>query len=151
MTTFTFRLERVLRWRQAKLELEQFTLSRLAAEGARWDRVLAELETSRAHADNLVLTSQSVEGRDLQAMVRYKGLLGKQTQMAMGRRQECESKIEQQRLRLLQARRELRLLERLRKVRRAEWEIAVNREFETLSGELYLARWTPRQRPDPTS
>ena len=149
MNAFKFRLESVLRWRQSKLEMEQFALSRLATERARWDYVLAELETSRAHADRLVLSSESVHGRDLQAMVRYKELVGKQKQMALNRRGECDRKMEQQRERLLQARREFRLLEKLRQVRRAEWETAVDREFEALAAESYLARWAVRPRPDP--
>jgi len=149
MTTFKFRLESVLRWRQSKLEMEQFALSRLATERARWDHVLAELETSRAHADRLVLSSESVHGRDLQAMVRYKELVGKQKQMALNRRDECDRKMEQQRERLLQARREFRLLEKLRQVRRAEWEAAVDRDFEALAAESYLARWTVRDRSGP--
>jgi hypothetical protein len=53
--------------------------------------------------------------------------------------------MEQQRARLLAARREFRLLEKLRQVRRAEWETAVNREFEMLAAETYLAQWAPRQ------
>ena len=84
-----------------------------------------------------------------QAMVRYKELVGKQKQMALNRRSECDRKIEQQRERLLQARRDFRLLEKLRQVRRAEWEAAVDRDFEALAAESYLARWTVRPRPDP--
>lgn len=138
-----------MRWRKSKLELEQFTLGRLALERARWEHVLAELETSRAHADRLVLSSESLHGRDLQAMFRYKEMLGKQEQIALSRRTECDRKIEQQRERLLHARREFRLLEKLRQVRRTEWEAAVDREFEALAAESYLARWTARPRPDP--
>jgi hypothetical protein len=40
-------------------------------------------------------------------------------------------------------------LEKLRQVRRAEWETAVDREFEALAAESYLARWTSRMRLDP--
>ena len=149
MTTFKFRLERVMRWRKSKLELEQFTLSRLAVERARWDHVLTELETSRAQADRLVLSSEIVHGRDLQAMVRYKELIGKQEQTALSRRAECDRKIDQQRERLLQARREFRLLEKLRQARRTEWEAAVDHEFEVLAAESYLARWNARPRHDP--
>ena len=137
-----------MRWRKSKLELEQFTLSRLAVERARWDHVLSELETSRAHADRLVLSSESVHGRDLQAMFRYKELLGTQKEMALSRRSECDRRIEHQRERLLQARREFRLLEKLRQARRTEWEAAVDREFEMLAAESYLARWTARPRQD---
>jgi flagellar export protein FliJ len=149
MTTFAFRLERVLRWRQAKLELEQFALSRLAAECARWDEALTKIESARAEADAIVLVSGGVKGADLEALAGYQECLAQQKQAALNHREECHQRMEQQRVRLLEARRQQRLLERLRKVRRAEWELAVNREFEALATETYLARWEPtRSRPN---
>jgi flagellar export protein FliJ len=149
MTTFRFRLEKVLRWRQAKLDLEQFALSRLAAECARWDARLVQLESARTEAEQNVLSSGSVEGGDLGALARYQGHLHNEKQISLARRRDCEHRMEQQRARLLAARRECQLLERLRQVRRAEWETAVDREFEALAAETYLARWEPRQRPHP--
>jgi len=149
MTTFQFRLERVLRWRQAKLELAQFTLSRIAADRTRWDTTLAKLENSRAEAETLILTSHPVTGNELEALASYKENLGRERQAALGHRRECDRKMEQQRARLLAARREYRLLEKLRQVRRIEWETAVNREFEALASESYLAGWTPRLSSSP--
>ncbi len=145
MTAFTFRLEKVLRWRQARMELEQFALSRLAAECARWDAKLAEIENARRQAEQLVLSSGPVEGSDLAALARYQQHLRDEKQASLAHRLNCEQRMEQQRALLLAARREFRLLEKLRQVRRAEWEAAVNREFETLAAETYLARWSPRQ------
>ncbi len=149
MTTFTFRLEKVLRWRQAKLDLEQFALGRLAAECARWDAKLAEVEHARSEAEKAVLSSGPVEGGDLAALARYQEHLHNEKQAMLARRRDCEHRIEQQRERLLDARRAYRLLEKLRQVRRAEWETAVDREFEALAAETYLARWAPRQRRVP--
>ena len=144
MTAFNFRLERVLRWRQAKMELEQFALHRLAAECARWDVRLGEIEKARSQAEQLVL-SGPVEGSDLAALAQYQQHLHDEKQAAIAHRRNCEQRMEQQRVLLLAARREFRLLEKLRQVRRAEWESAVNREFEALAAETYLARWAPRQ------
>ncbi len=149
MTTFQFRLERVLRWRQARLELEQFALGRIAADCKRWDTLMVKLENSRAEAETLLLSPHPVTGNELEALARYKEHLGRERQVALDHRLECERKMEQQRARLLAARREYRLLERLRQVRRAEWETAVNREFEALAAESYLARWAPRPRHEP--
>ena len=149
MTAFTFRLEKVLRWRQAKMELEQFTLHRLAAECARWDVRLAEIENARRQADHLVLSSGPVEGCDLAALARYQQHLRDEKDAAAAHRRNCEQRMKQQRALLLAARREFRLLEKLRQVRRAEWESAVNREFEALAAETYLARWAPREHHEP--
>ncbi len=149
MTAFSFRLEKVLRWRQAKMELEQFALHRLAAECARWDVRLDEIEDARRQAEQLVVSSGPVEGSDLAALSRYQQHLHDEKDAAITHRRNCEQRMEQQRAVLLAARREFRLLEKLRQVRRAEWESAVNREFEALAAETYLARWAPRQRQEP--
>jgi|SRR5579863_1343597 len=141
MKAFAFRLEKVLRWREAKVELEQFQLSRLAAECAQWDRALARLDDERSEAEKTVLASGSVGGGELGALARFKERLKQDKQTALGRRQECERKMEEQRGRLLTARREFRLLDRFRQVRRAEWERLIDREFEALAAENHLARW----------
>jgi flagellar export protein FliJ len=146
MTAFVFRLERVLRWRQAKLDLEQAALGRLAAECARWDTVIAKIEASRADAETWVLGGGGLRGGDLAALAKYQEELGKRKLVALDRRRQCERKIEEQRARLMAARREFRLLERLRQMRRVEWEAAVDREFEALAAESYLARWPQRAR-----
>ena len=148
MTSFAFRLEKVLRWRQAQLDLEQFALSRLAAECARWDALLSKLQKAQTEAEALTQTAAPVSGADLGALSTYREYLNQQRKAAFDRRQECAARMAEQRNRLLKARREHRLLEKLRQVRRAEWEITVNREFEALATETYLAQWTPRPRPD---
>jgi flagellar export protein FliJ len=145
MTAFSFRLERVLEWRQAKLDAEQSALGRLAVEFARWETILANLGNARTKADGLV-QSGPVNGTDLGALASYQEHIERQRKIATDRRRDCAARLEQQRLRLLQARREHRLLEKLRQLRRAEWEAAVDREFEALAAETYLAQWEPLPR-----
>jgi flagellar export protein FliJ len=144
MTAFSFRLERVLQWRQAQLDLAQAAMSRLAAERARWDAILANLSNARTQAEGLL--AGPVNGAELGALGRYQTYVEQRRKIALDRRRETEVKMEQQRARVLQARRECRLLERLREVRRAEWESAVNHEFEALAAETYLAQWEPPRR-----
>ena len=151
MTTFAFRLERVLRWRQAQLELEQFALSRLAAECTRWDQTLAKFESSRAEAEARILSSNTVTGEEFAALDTYRKSLQQQKHLALERRQEARRKMEEQRGRILFARRQCRLLEKLRQVRRKDWEEAVNREFEALAAETYLARWAALAKPRTTA
>jgi len=146
MTAFSFRLERVLEWRKAQLELAQAALSRVAAEYARWDATLAKLANARAQADTMVQSRGPVNGTELGALSRYQAYVEQQRKIALDRRRDCQARLEQQRARVLEARRELRLLEKLRQVRRAEWESAVNREFEALAAETYLAQWEPPRR-----
>ena len=133
----------------AQLELAQTALSRVAAEHARWNTILANLGNARAEAEALVQSDKPVNGADLGALARYQEHVEQQRKIALDRRRDCEARMEQQRARLLQARREHRLLEKLRQVRRAEWELAVDREFEALAAETYLAQWAPPRRRGP--
>lgn len=146
MRTFEFRLEKVLRWRQAQLELEQFALSRLAAECVRWKTTLTALDAARMEAERAVLSSGSIGGADLGALARYQQRLQKEKQIAWERLQQCEQNMEKQRERLIEARRGSRLLEKLRLARRIEWERAVEKEFEALADEAFLAQWEPAAR-----
>src|ERR1700731_262278 len=108
VTTFTFRLEKVLRWRQTQLELEQFALSRLTAECARWDAALKKLEDGRRAAENSAHSASPVRGGYLAALATYQKHVQHEKQICADRRRECERKMEQQRARLLKARREFR-------------------------------------------
>jgi hypothetical protein len=144
MKTFTFRLESVLRWRRAQLEAEEFALSQLAVERAGWDGVIEKIETALVQSRAGVLSSANLSGGDLAALAGYLKRMERERQVSFERRRECDKKIEQQRARLLAARREFRLLEKLRQLRRDEWEATVNREFEALSAESYLARFAQR-------
>lgn len=125
--------------------MEQSALSRLAAEFARWEAALLKLGNARAKAEGLVQAG-TVNGMDLAALASYQEHIERQRKIATDRRRDCAARVEQQRVRLLQARREHRLLEKLRQVRRAEWEAAVDREFEALAAETYLAQWEPLRR-----
>ena len=144
MTAFSFRLERVLEWRQAQLDVAQAAMSRVTAECARWETILANLGNARAQAEGML--AGPVNGADLGALARYQTYVEQQRKIALERRREAEIRREQQRQRVLQAQRACRLLERLRQLRRSEWEAAVNREFEALATETYLAQWEPPRR-----
>jgi hypothetical protein len=47
---------------------------------------------------------------------------------------------------MLEARRRLRLLERLKDRRMAEWRAARDKELEELASESYLAKWQRRRK-----
>ena len=144
MKIFTFRLESVLRWRRAQLEAEEFALSQLAVERSGWDGVIEKIETALVQSRSGVLSSAKISGGDLAALSGYLTRMERERQVSFERRRGCDKKIEVQRTRLLAARREFRLLEKLRQLRREEWEAAVNREFEALSAESFLARFPQR-------
>jgi len=143
---FRFRLERVLRWRRAELELAQFQMKRLSAEMDAVERDRAQAAAARAAAPGELARIRPLDGAALAAHASYlEGLARRQGELAQ-RRRELEKRIAEQHARLLEARRRVRVLEQFRARSLAEWQAAADRELEQLAAESHLARWMAGER-----
>ena len=141
MKRFVFRLESVLRWRRSLFEQEQNRLRGLVAERDAILLRLKEIEELRQRAGQALLEAPALTGGELAALEAYRRRLGLERVRRQQELADCEARIEAHRQRVLEARRRVRLLERLRERRFAEWEAELNRELEALAAESYLARW----------
>jgi hypothetical protein len=99
------------------------------------------LDLVRSRAEQAVREARTVEAGDLWALAAYRRRIIEELQAVARQRAECERQLAAQRQRVLEARRNCRLLEKLEERRRAEWRTAVDRETETLAAESFLARW----------
>lgn len=145
MTSFHFRLEKVLEWRRKELDREDQGFKRQLAALAEMDRRHAELEAAGIGAELQVREWSTLAGSDLVALSGFRRRLKQQEKTLAAARIDQEKKAEVQRLVMLEARRRCRLLERLRERRLKEWEMARDREIEEQAAESYLAR---RAAPD---
>ena len=141
MRRFHFRLESVLDWRRLHLELEETRLQRLFEELRRIDLAEDRLNTEKTAAERAVLYAPSVEAAELEALETHRAHVAREKERLGRERADCQRRIAAQRERLLKAERDVRLLEKLREKRVAEWQLAASREQEALAAELFLARW----------
>ena len=144
MNAFRFPLEKVLGWRRAELDLAELKFQRLTAAVAAVDHALAELETAGIRAEILVRDWSPVCGRDLAALGSFRLHVRKKNAELAARRVECEARLAAGRGEMLEARRRLRLLERLKERRFEAWRLARDKDLEDLASESYLARWAGR-------
>jgi hypothetical protein len=56
-------------------------------------------------------------------------------------RRQLEIELGQQRLRVVRASQNVKILDKLKSARRKEWQAEVDREIETVASENFLARW----------
>ena len=143
MRPFHFRLDKVLAWRRTELELEHYKMKRLSAELEETERSRAKLAAERAVAEHVILRARLIQGADLNAHAARLDYLDRQERALLGRRAEQQRRIAEAHRCLLEARRRLRLLERLKLARQAEWRTDLNRELEAFAAEAHLARWAP--------
>jgi flagellar export protein FliJ len=140
MTSFRFRLERVLEWRRTELELADARFKQQAASLADLDRQHAELEATGIRTEIEVRQWRPVSGSDLAALGGFRLELRKREQGLAARRAECRKELARRQESMLEARRRLRLLERLKERRLTEWRAAWDRELEEQAAMSYLAR-----------
>ncbi|MGD0667920.1 MAG: hypothetical protein ABSB23_10175 [Bryobacteraceae bacterium] len=144
MNAFRFPLEKVLAWRRGELALAELKFQQLTAAVAAVDKALAELETAGIRAEILVRDWSPVCGRDLAALGNFRLHVRKKNVELAARRAECAERLAAGRSAMLEARRRLRLLERLKERRFEAWRLARDKDLEDLASESYLARWAGR-------
>jgi len=143
MSGFAFRLEKVLEWRKTQLELQEVEYRRELENLAAIDRKRVQIEAAGQDAERVVRAWNPVCGDDLAALATFRTHVRNQELELLAPRAQCVQQVEAQQGRMLEARRRLRLLERLKERQRAEWQSGRDREIEAVASESYLAQWRP--------
>lgn len=146
MKRFQFPLERVRRWREEQAEYEKSRLQQLHGQLAALGEEKSRVERERVQCAQRILGQASVEPGELAALDVYRAHVRSRIERIEDRRREVQGWIEQQRQRVLEARRRAELLERLKSKKLEEWQTAADREEETLAGEVYLGKWSAQAR-----
>jgi flagellar export protein FliJ len=86
-------------------------------------------------------TSEQARGEDLRALTRFCDRLERERVVLVEKKSACAQRLARQHKSYMEARREHRLLEKLRERQLADWTREAGREIDKVAGELYLARW----------
>jgi flagellar export protein FliJ len=148
MQRFRFRLDRVLEWRRKKYRLEETRLAACVALVFAAERKIEELRAERTSIERELIERPAIPAADLLNLSRYR-LRASKEEIELGeeRRLRLVAAAEQ-RVRVQQAQRQVKLLEKMRERRLEEHTAADNREMESLAAEAFLARWAQPARMD---
>ena len=144
MQTFRFRLARVLEWYTRQYELEERRLTECLAALAGAKAAIAALLAERLSVEREMLARKSIPATDFAALGLYRLGVKKRGLELNAARERCQAEAEAQRLKLRAAERRVRLVEKLRERRLAEYTYAENRELEELASDAYLSKWAAR-------
>ncbi len=140
MKRFQFPLERVRRWRSEQASVEELKLQQLRAEAARLALAKSEIQTEAAESARQVLAQPSIDALELTSLESYRQHLGRRIYELENLERQCEAKVVEQRRRVLEARRQFELLDRLHNKAWREWVAEGNKEQEQMAAELFLAK-----------
>ncbi len=141
MTAFKFRLERVLQLKSAQLRTEEFKLEALVAQRT---HMQAEIDAADLY---LLRERHSIEAAtysnsgQLLAFEHYKRRAGKDRTEALKKLAAHDETMEKQQAVIVEARRGVLLLEKLKEKRRVDWQAEADKEMEALAADFSAAQW----------
>ena len=145
MTSFHFRLERVMRWRSLELATEEAKLKRLMQQAAAIESTLVRIQDAISDIPVQIAVLPDLMGRDLSSVSAYAQHLTRERATTIQRRRDKQREIATQAEVHRAAKQRFQLLEELRRRRLSEWQRETNVQLDYLAHESYLARWKSRQ------
>lgn len=138
MKKFEFGLESALRWRDTQLQVERGKLSALLAQETKLKDGLESIGSERRAAVNC-LAQEQLFSLDLRSLSSY--LVGAEARANMLQEQIRKQSVavQQQRNRVVNAEKNVKLLLKLRQKKQFEWKAAYEKEIEANAEESWLA------------
>ncbi|MEO7144960.1 MAG: hypothetical protein ABI165_15795, partial [Bryobacteraceae bacterium] len=141
MKKFNFPLDRILQYRGNQVQLEESKLERLFATRGGIELRRRQLHLQRAENETALFASPSIASSELAALDQFRQFVDAQDHIMDRQLVQCDARIAAQRTRVLEARRQHQLLEKLRDKRAAHWQSECDRELEQQAAESFLAQW----------
>jgi flagellar export protein FliJ len=140
MMPFRFPLERVLEWRKLQLHAEE---EKLAALQQRLDLVIHRINavtSAELKSEWGLRRLTSVGGSELQTVAAFQARARKMCEALEIEKQQCEKQVAAQRTRLLKARKDFRILEKLKERRHQTWLYLSDREVESIAADAHNSK-----------
>lgn len=141
MKAFQFTLQKALDIRSRQLALDEAKFQAAAASVAQADREREILLQARQAAEAQVRRAEGVRGEELSALEWFRKRASAEEQRIAEIRAQRVRTLEQEGGAMIEARRRVRLLERLKENRYTEWRVRASKEIEEMASESYLAQW----------
>ena len=147
MTRFQFPLQRVMEWRALQVRSEEEKLTGMQQQHEALVLREKALTAAELNSEMGLLKMPTIDGNDLQALSQFQARIHTERRNLQVRRKHFEAQIVEQRKHLLKARRDHRVLEKLKETRWRTWTYLNDREIETIAAEAYMSKWIREMAP----
>lgn len=141
MKKFAFPLDRLRAYRQSRLDREMGLLESLHAEAVALEQRRAALAREERQAVERVRHLTVVPLPELAGLEGFRHWTECELRRLLDEAQALSARIEEQRLAVVEARKEVEMLVTLREQRLNAWRAEVDKETEATVAELVVARW----------
>jgi flagellar export protein FliJ len=149
VTQFRFSLERVLELRRLQLQAEEEKLARLQQQLEGIDQRANAIASTELRSEWALRKMPAVAAPDLHTLSDFQARVRKVQAALAVEKQRVTKEIQAQRARLLNARREFRVIEKLRERRFKVWQYQADREIEGLSADAHNSKLIRLRQDEP--
>jgi hypothetical protein len=141
MKSFRFRLEHVLSWRGTQLSLAEAKVEFLTGSLRTTNEAMVAVVAGRASAQVTLGPAAMVSGADLGVLEASRVWAIREEKRLAARMTELQQSIEVQSRCVVEARRGVKLVERLKERKYESWIAEADREIDELAAESAIAQW----------
>lgn len=145
MQGFQFRLARVLRFRESQAKSEEAKLEALRQIGRRYEIELAALSEKLNESHRTAKAPASIDSFTLAALDGFERRVKREREEWQRKIRAQTEEIKKQEAVVVEARRKVELLNKLREGQRSQWEEAEARELDATVADFSAAEWNRRQ------
>ncbi len=146
MKKFEFRLSRVLEYREEEAGLERTRLGALRSQEKTIEDEKNFLQNQLIEARDEAIGDSALQGSTLQTLAQFKRYVTERTMQLDQTKADLQLKINEQRLRVLEADRRVNLLLKLKGRKQQAWTHEQDKELEALAADSYTAKLAARRR-----
>ena len=148
MKRFSFSLDRVLAWRRSEREIERAALGKLLTERDALSRRADVIREDRAQFERSLAHSLYFDGGTVPTLPNWRTSVDRSLAALGSQLHQMTVRVNQQLERVREAELKVRLLEKLRERRLAEWKVALSLDEENQAAEAYLTRFARLKRTE---
>lgn len=145
MKRFKYPLDGLMRLQKARLDQEVLKMEQIAADIARAGQLRLALDRECHEAARAAALTPSSDGWQLAALDRFRRYAIQQDRRFADELARLTQHLDLQRNAVVEANKNVRMLELLKERRLAGWREEVNKEEEATVSDLVIAQWSRRQ------
>jgi flagellar export protein FliJ len=149
VTQFRFSLERVLELRRLQLQAEEEKVARLQQQLEGIDQRTSAIASTELKSEWALRKMPAVAAPDLHTLSDFQARVRKVQAALAVEKQRVTKEIQAQRARLLNARREFRVIEKLKERRFKVWQYQADREIEGLAADAHNSKLIRLRQDEP--
>lgn len=149
MKRFRYPLESLMRLKKARLDSELAKIEQFAGAIAQIEQRRLALHKESQSASLAVSSSASVAGWQLGALSRFHRYALDEDRRLVEARLKSQERLEAQRQVVVEAHKQVRILEVLKEKRLAGWRAEADKEQEQLVSEIVITQWNTRRKDKP--